>query len=191
MAAVCAKCHEAGSLHLKAVKNSTGKTYHYEHFAHYSGQKGKTRKIKWCYIGKPRAVSREELRRITGRFSKIAWPLAKLQASILLMYLCNLVWDARWLLLGSPLPFVLCKLSRWARTQVRKPRCDKNRLGRGVWASLCSFSIKAVATRSYYQKCKEFSKIFENWTNWNRFEVSNYRTYAAAYTPLHSLYVNG
>ena len=43
----CPKCNLQGSLHTK-------KTIHgnYWRIAHYIGLKGKTRKIKWCYIGK-------------------------------------------------------------------------------------------------------------------------------------------
>jgi len=43
----CPKCGELGSLQPKKIKHGV-----YWRVGHYLGLKGKTRKIKWCYIGK-------------------------------------------------------------------------------------------------------------------------------------------
>ena len=43
----CPKCNEQGSLQPKKTEHGT-----YWRIAHYIGQEGETRKIKWCYIGK-------------------------------------------------------------------------------------------------------------------------------------------
>jgi len=43
----CPKCGELGSLQPKKTKHGI-----YWRVGHYRGLKGKTRKIKWCYIGK-------------------------------------------------------------------------------------------------------------------------------------------
>ena len=43
----CPKCEEQGSLQPKKMKHGT-----YWRIAHYIGLEGKTRKIRWCYIGK-------------------------------------------------------------------------------------------------------------------------------------------
>ena len=42
---LCPKCNKRGSLQLKKTKHGT-----YWRVAHYIGLKGKTRKIKWCYL---------------------------------------------------------------------------------------------------------------------------------------------
>ncbi|MEM3448327.1 MAG: hypothetical protein QXP38_05530 [Nitrososphaerota archaeon] len=48
----CPRCGRKGSQHKKMVRNSRGKPYHYIYFAHYKELRGKTRRIKWCYIGR-------------------------------------------------------------------------------------------------------------------------------------------
>ncbi|MFN3621477.1 MAG: hypothetical protein ACK4TI_01160 [Nitrososphaerales archaeon] len=58
-AKTCPRCGERGSKHTKTVKNTYGKPYHYTYFAHYNGVKGKTRKIKWCYIGKETIINEQ------------------------------------------------------------------------------------------------------------------------------------
>jgi hypothetical protein len=57
---ICPKCGNKGSLQPKKVKDVV-----YWRIAHYRGLKGKTRQVKWCYIGKelPESI-REQLRDI-------------------------------------------------------------------------------------------------------------------------------
>ncbi len=43
----CPKCGELGSLQPKKIKHNI-----YWRVGHYIGLEGKTRKVKWCYIGK-------------------------------------------------------------------------------------------------------------------------------------------
>ncbi len=46
---LCPKCGRKGSVQTKIVRNSTGRSYPFLYFAHYS--KGK---LDWCYLGPPR-----------------------------------------------------------------------------------------------------------------------------------------
>jgi hypothetical protein len=52
----CPKCGELGSLQPKKTKHGV-----YWRVGHYLGLKGKTRKIKWCYIGKelPESIEKQ------------------------------------------------------------------------------------------------------------------------------------
>jgi len=52
----CPKCGELGSLQPKKTKHGV-----YWRVGHYLGLKGKTRMVKWCYIGKelPEAVKKQ------------------------------------------------------------------------------------------------------------------------------------
>jgi hypothetical protein len=60
----CPKCGELGSLQPKKTKHGV-----YWRVGHYLGLKGKTRKIKWCYIGKelPEALKKQL---ITQKFTQ-------------------------------------------------------------------------------------------------------------------------
>ena len=49
---ICPVCGKKGTLHIKEVKNNYGVVYTYYYVAHYDGVRGKTRKLKWHYIGK-------------------------------------------------------------------------------------------------------------------------------------------
>jgi hypothetical protein len=44
---ICPKCRKKGSLQPKKTKSGI-----YWRVGHYKGLEGKTRKVKWCYVGK-------------------------------------------------------------------------------------------------------------------------------------------
>ena len=52
----CPKCGKLGSLQPKKIKHTI-----YWRVGHYIGLKGKTRKVKWCYIGKelPESITKQ------------------------------------------------------------------------------------------------------------------------------------
>ena len=53
----CPICGKKGSgPYWKPVYNKVHKLYRYPFFAHYAGTRGKTRLIRWCYIGKQRLI---------------------------------------------------------------------------------------------------------------------------------------
>ena len=61
----CPVCGKKGSgPYWKPVYNKVHKLYRYPFFAHYAGTRGKTRVIRWCYIGKQRLI---EVYRKEGR----------------------------------------------------------------------------------------------------------------------------
>ncbi|MEM0124603.1 MAG: hypothetical protein QXF41_03630 [Candidatus Micrarchaeaceae archaeon] len=47
----CPVCGKVGSVQTKDILIN-GKVYHYYYVAHYDGFYGKTRKLKWHYLGK-------------------------------------------------------------------------------------------------------------------------------------------
>jgi len=53
---MCPKCNKRGSLQIKKTKHGN-----YWRIGHYIGLKGKTRQVKWCYIGKelPESINKQ------------------------------------------------------------------------------------------------------------------------------------